>query len=255
MDETTGTPNLNRALAAFQAEAPKVIKDEVGIIPGKDRKQGYKYRYADLATVNAVALPLLGKHGLSVFAKPGFAGNQFGIVCKLKHSSGEEEEGFYPLPSASTPQQMGSAITYARRYSMLMMTGLAPADEDDDAAAVNTTQQFAPQSAGEAFQSAAPAPPRNGSGRPANGTAGRPERGKRPAAHAPEGAETDIDWMGHLVDDLIPAATTRGELLGFWDNVQEHVTAGKCSDDHAKEILAMVTTRASELGFEKAPAA
>jgi ERF superfamily len=162
MSETSqgGTPELNAALAAFQAEAPKVIKDEVGVIPGKDGKQGYKYRYADLSTVNAVALPLLGKHGLSVFAKPGFAGNQFGIVCKLKHSSGEEEEGFYPLPASGTPQQIGSAITYARRYSMLMMTGLAPADDDDDAAAANTPQQFAPRSAAEAFETAAPAPPR-----------------------------------------------------------------------------------------------
>ena len=104
------------------------------------------------------------------------------------------------------------------------------------------------QNAGEAFQNATPAPPRNGN-------ASRPERGKRPAAKAPDGAETDIDWMGHLVDDLIPAASTRGELLGFWDNVQEHVTLGKCADDHAKEILAMVTARAAELGFEKDKAA
>lgn len=110
----------------------------------------------------------------------------------------------------------------------------------------------AQQSAGAAFETATPAPPRNGN---ANSSASRPARGKRPAAKAPDGAETDIDWMGHLVDDLIPAASTRGELLGFWDNVQEHVTLGKCADDHAAEILAMVKARAAELGFEKDKAA
>ena len=86
MEEGTNgaTPKLNAALAAFQAEAPTIVKDEVGVIPGKDGKQGYKSRYADLATVNAVVLPLLGKHGLSVFTKPGFAGNQFGIGMKAE---------------------------------------------------------------------------------------------------------------------------------------------------------------------------
>ena len=259
MDETSGTPNLNKALAAFQAEAPKITKDEVGVIPGKDGKQGYKYRYADLASVSAAALPLLGKQGLAFFAKPVIVGTQFGMVCKLKHSSGEEEEGFYPLPSQATPQQIGSVITYARRYSLLMMTGLAPDDDDDDAAAGNATQQFAPQSASAAFDNATPVPPRNGN---ANGNATRPPARtdapppakRRAAAKAPADAQTDIDWMGHLVDDLIPAATIRGELLGFWDNVHEHVADGKCTDDHAKEILAMVTSRAEELGFEKAPA-
>jgi len=81
----------------------------------------------------------------------------------------------------------------------------------------------------------------------------------RPAAkanvHAPADAETDIDWMGHLVDDLIPAAMTRKELTGFWGNVDEHVAAGECTDEHAKQIKAVVTERARVLGFEKAAAA
>ena len=126
-----------------------------------------------------------------------------------------------------------------------------PTRENATAAAGQAARRPRQQSAGAAFGNATPAPPRSGNG---NGHASRPERGKRPAAKAPDGAETDIDWMGHLVDDLIPAATTRAELLGFWDNVQEHVTQGKCADDHAKEILAMVTTRAGELGVEKAAA-
>jgi hypothetical protein len=239
MDDITqapgATPHLNKALAEFQAEAPKITKGEVGVIPGKDGKQGYKYRYADLAAVNAVILPVLGKHGLSFFAKPGFAGNHFGLVCKLKHSSGEEEVGFYPLPASGAQQQIGSAITYGRRYSMLMMTGIAPDEDDDDAASATTPQRFAPQSAAEAFESAAPAPPRQA--RPAEVT-------------APADADTDIDWMAHLVDDLIPAATTRAELSGFWSNIAEHVAAGKCIDEHAKQIRYMVTERAKELGLE-----
>jgi ERF superfamily len=233
------TPNLNKALAAFQAEAPRIVKDEVGIIPGKDGKQGYKYRYADLATVAAVTLPLLGKHGLSFFTKPVIVGTQFGLACKLKHASGEEEEGFYPLPSSATPQQVGSAITYARRYSLLMMTGLAPADDDDDAAAT-TTQRFAPQSAAAAFETASPVKP-----------ASRPEPVRSVAeAKAPPAAETDWDWMSHLTDDLIPAATSRAELAAMWANIAEHVAKGECTDENAEQIRAFIKERAAELGLE-----
>ena len=40
--------------------------------------------------------------------------------------------GLYPLPASGTPQQIGSAITYARRYCLCAVTGVAPDDDDDD---------------------------------------------------------------------------------------------------------------------------
>jgi hypothetical protein len=188
METVTGTPDLNKALAAFQAEAPQITKDQKGIIPGKEGKRGYEYSYADLAGVCAAAFPLLSKHGLSFFAKPAIIGNQFGLVCKLKHASGDEEEGFYPLPQAGTQQQIGSAITYGRRYSMLMMTGLAPADDDDGAAASTERQDFAPRSAAEAFENAAPAPPRQ----QANGN-----------GHAPQADPDVIAEWGVKIDGIL----------------------------------------------------
>lgn len=217
----TATPSLNKALAAFQAEGLKIVKDEVGVIPGKDGKQGYKYRYADLATVAAVALPVLGKHGLSFFAKPVIAGNQFGLACKLKHESGEEEEGFYPLPSQGTPQAIGSVITYARRYSLLMMTGLAPADDDDDAASANTTQHFAPQSAAEAFENASPVPP------------------AQPA--------------GKLVDAYtVLAAEFATEAAGrdLWRTVTAKAKAREISRDDARQLQDLITARITDLKAE-----
>ena len=84
---------------------------------------------------------------------------------------------------------------------------------------------------------------------------GQGQRPGRPAAVPPADAETDIDWMGHLVDDLIPAATTKGELTGFWDDVDEKIREGRCTADHARQVKAMVTTRAGELGIEKKAAA
>ena len=56
------------------------------------------------------------------------------------HSSGEWIGGVYPVrPAQNTPQGMGSAITYARRYSLSAMLGLA-ADDDDDGNAASGQQ-------------------------------------------------------------------------------------------------------------------
>jgi len=81
-----------------------------------------------------------------------------------------------------------------------------------------------------------------------------PRRPKRAEVKAPDGAETDLEWMGHMVDSLIPAATTRDELNSFWAAVDKHVLAGECTDEHAVQVKAIVKERARELGLDKAAA-
>jgi hypothetical protein len=133
------TDSLAAALAAFQAELPKVEKTAAAIITGeKDgRKFTYGYKYADLAAITAIVLPLLGKHGLSFTSKPTLGPNGFVLAYSLRHAAGETNDGEYPLPDPvrTKPQTIGSFITYARRYALCAATGLAPADEDDDAQA------------------------------------------------------------------------------------------------------------------------
>jgi ERF superfamily len=167
MSETTGTPALNEALAKLQAALPRVGKDQTAKV--KSDKANYSYKYADLADVSQAVLPLLGKVGLSFTAKPTMHDGAFVLHYKLRHTSGEHDEGFYPLPDPQRtgPQQVGSAITYARRYCLCAVTGVHPDGEDDDGAAA----QYAPQNAGEAFESAAPAQRPRSNGQPANGAA------------------------------------------------------------------------------------
>lgn len=128
------TENLAAALAAFQAELPRVGTDNLGVIPGKDGKQGFKYKYANLAEVSHAALPLLARHGLSWSCKPTLVDGKLVLHYVLRHVSGETDEGFWPL-QGGTPQQLGSSITYGRRYCLTAVTGIAPDDDDDGAAA------------------------------------------------------------------------------------------------------------------------
>lgn len=140
---------LAAAIAAVQANLPDVRKTETANIGNS-----HSYRYADLADVSQAILPLLGKNGLSFVAKPTLTERgQFVLAYKLLHTSGQEEAGEFPL-SGSTAQQMGSAITYARRYTLCAVTGLAP-DKDDDGAAAAQVEM---RPAHDEWENAQPAP-------------------------------------------------------------------------------------------------
>lgn len=137
--------SLAEALAAFQAEIPTVRKGNTADV--KSDRGSYSYSYADLSDITEKAMPLLGKHGLSFTAKPTFVADLgFVLVYELRHDSGDFDGGTYPLPNPSTPaQQMGSAITYARRYTLCSVTGIAPGGDDDDAGAIQQLQYGPPQ--------------------------------------------------------------------------------------------------------------
>lgn len=130
--------SLAEALAAFHTEAPSIIKDATAKVVGENKSTGekvkYTYGYADLATVTEALNPLLGKHGLAFTSKPTMTEQGFGLVYALKHEGGEVDEGFWPLPDPARmkPQDIGSLITYWRRYAFLASTNTFPGGEDDD---------------------------------------------------------------------------------------------------------------------------
>lgn len=132
-------PSLAAALAAFQAEVPTIRKGNTATVASQ--KGSYQYAYADLSDVTEKALPLLGKHGLAFTSKPtltfAIGGEQtFVMEYALRHAASDESiEGMYPLPDpqAVSPQALGSALTYARRYCLCAVTGVAPGGDDDDA--------------------------------------------------------------------------------------------------------------------------
>lgn len=120
---------IYKALVAFQKELPTVSK-------GNTAKAGsFSYKYADLTDVTEKIMPVLSKHGLAFSAMPNIIDGAFVLDYALLHASGEKVSGVYPLPSHGSPQEIGSAITYARRYALVAITGVAPGGDDDDAAA------------------------------------------------------------------------------------------------------------------------
>lgn len=135
---------LAKALAEFQADLPEIVKTETAEVKDNQGRHLYSYNYADLARVSKIVLPRLAKFGLSFSAKPTLnPEGKFVLAYVLRHTSGEEDEGTYPL-TGSTPQMLGGAITYARRYALCAVTGVAPEADDDDAAAASQREQREP---------------------------------------------------------------------------------------------------------------
>lgn len=135
--------NIAQALVAFQSDIPVPTKDS-SADTGK-----YSYDYASLDKLTPLIFERLTAVGIAYTAAPDVREDGiFGLRAKLVHESGDEIGGFYPLGSPNNPAQaIGSAITYARRYALLSLTGVAPTGEDDDGARAHAAQASAPASA------------------------------------------------------------------------------------------------------------
>lgn len=100
----------------------------------------FKSRYVDLAAlVDAIRKPL-SANGLAITQLMEI--RETGMVMRtiLMHTSGQWLASEYPLPNTARPQEMGSAQTYARRYSLSALVCNA-ADEDDDATGAEAAKQ------------------------------------------------------------------------------------------------------------------
>ena len=134
------TDGLVSALAKVQAKLPRVGK-------GKTADTGsYTYQYADLASIAEKIHPLLSENGLVFIAAPRLRGDRYLLVGALEHVSGEKRVGVFPLPDRGSPQQVGSALTYGRRYLLCSLTGVV-ADEDDDGQAASKAPAAQPKKA------------------------------------------------------------------------------------------------------------
>jgi len=132
---------LTAALAAFQAQLPEIAKGNTANVPTKTGGS-FDYSYADLADVAHKVLPLLAQHGLAYLCHTTLDGDGGMVLrCELRHVSGDSVGSDWPLPANASPQALGSAITYGRRYCLLALCGAHPSNEDDDGASATATHR------------------------------------------------------------------------------------------------------------------
>lgn len=128
---------MSESIEVLQKELfTALAKAQAEIEQPKKTSEGYNYNYADLAAVREATADVLGKHGLSVLQFPVNVGGEIGITTMLAHESGQSISTQFhaPIEDITDPQKVGAAITYYRRYTYMAILGIAPEDDDGEAA-------------------------------------------------------------------------------------------------------------------------
>ena len=115
------------ALAKAQAGLKGAAKDSANPF--------FKHNYADLASVWNACRKGLTDNGLSIVQSPSAEGAIVSLDTMLLHMSGQWIRGTVSVVAKDdSPQAIGSAITYLRRYALQSFVGIAPEDDDAEAA-------------------------------------------------------------------------------------------------------------------------
>ena len=122
--------------------AAALAKAQAGIQnPAKESENPhFKSRYADLSSgLNAVR-PTLAANGIAIIQATGMEGDLMMLETRLVHVSGQWIGSIYPVCRFPTKQQeAGSALTYARRYALFALVGIAGEDDDGNEASKSDT--------------------------------------------------------------------------------------------------------------------
>jgi hypothetical protein len=144
MNQTAKTGlTIYAALAAAQQQMGKAVKDS--------DNPHFKSKYADLSNVMDACIPALNANGFAVIQPTVDDESGRYVETVLLHESGESLKCRVPLIVQKNDMQgYGSAVTYARRYGLMCMAGIAPEDDDGNAAAKAAPDPKAEHEAGVA---------------------------------------------------------------------------------------------------------
>ena len=137
---TNSTIEKSESIAALAAALAKA-QSEIRSAAKTSDNPFFKSKYADLAAVWDACREPLTKNGLSVIQLPGAVGSAVSLTTVLAHASGEWISGRLTIVAKDDgAQAIGGAITYARRYALAAIAGIAQDDDDGNTATGKATQ-------------------------------------------------------------------------------------------------------------------
>lgn len=113
-------------------------QSEMGSAVKSSKNPHFKSKYADLEAVVNATMGAFHANGFAVLQRNDKDAEGHFVETKLLHSSGDTfDSKVYLVLGKNDMQGLGSAITYARRYGLLGLAGIAPEDDDGNAAVAN----------------------------------------------------------------------------------------------------------------------
>lgn len=136
MQTSESVNELAAALAKAQGQIKGAVKDA--------ENPHFRSKYADLASVWDACRASLSANGLSIIQAPRGVVTEVGwtveVETRLLHASGQWMGDTITVPVGKPDAQgLGSALTYARRYALASFVGVAPEDDDGNAAVQRPT--------------------------------------------------------------------------------------------------------------------
>lgn len=172
-------PPLFAALAQAQAAFGPITKNRT--VSVRSDKGAYTFDYATLDVVLDACRPALNANGLALVQPFSAAGDECEVRTLLVHSSGAYIELQYRFLKPGRIQELGSVLTYVRRYSVASLLGVSSEEDDDGNAADGNQREARPRGN-------PPAPPAKAQNRPQERS--QPDKAKpeaEKANHAPQG--------------------------------------------------------------------
>ena len=129
--------SLAAALAKAQAELVNPEKSLTATIRSEERgRADQTFRYASLSSGLDIVRKTLGQHEIATVQTTAIdqAAGVVNLTTVLAHASGEWIASDWPVcavADTATPRRMGAALTYARRYALFTLVGIAGEDDVD----------------------------------------------------------------------------------------------------------------------------
>ncbi len=124
--------------------------EQVGTIRKTETNPHFRSKFADVNTILKVVMPVLTSVGVVVIQEPQMteAGGSY-LVTSLVNADDRADSTTSKIPlmlkDKTNPQQLGSALTYARRYALVSMLLLESEDDDAEYATNGNNQQYSQQ--------------------------------------------------------------------------------------------------------------
>jgi hypothetical protein len=206
---------LAAALAKAQAELVNPEKALTATVrTGRPGESQRSFRYASLSSGLDIVRKTLGQHEIAIVQTTAIdhTAGMVNLTTTLAHASGEwiaSEWPVCPIAETANPQRMGAALTYARRYALFTLVGIA-GEDDLDAPNLSVEPSSLPSEVPAGGQSWMPR-------RPGNGYARKGLKSELPPT-------LDPDQSAALRDKLLTEI--------------ENITSADCAAGWAREALA-----------------
>lgn len=193
----------------------------------------FKSSYASLEAVTAAVVPELTKQGISLLGSQKRDENGAVVVSTtLLHKSGEWLSASVEMPPGrGDAQAVGSALTYGRRYGLMALMGLAPEDDDGNAASSGGNPR-------------AQQPAANGNGKSQNASGNGSSSGSGSGSGSGSNSGSDKDRIIERINKAPDMDTLARADEWARNNVSD--------EQDLNEVLKAIEVRSSQLGKEDA---